>query len=223
MLEKNHSSDGFCAVIGGYVVRDPALGPLAGRYVYGDNCADGISSAILVSPRTTDDAPTGLTVSTLSSFGEDSCGHVYATSLSGPVYRLDGDTFTPCSEPTPPSSPPAADTRPPTVRIESRRRQRPLRLGGFRLAMSCDETCGATATGRVRIAGSKHTYVLRRVTRQLAANKRVRLKLRASKRALRALRSAFRRGKRVRVTLAVTGRDAAGNAGSAKRLVLARR
>src|SRR3954452_22755192 len=42
VLEKNHSTDGFCAIIGGYVVRDAALGALAGRYIYGDNCATGI-------------------------------------------------------------------------------------------------------------------------------------------------------------------------------------
>src|SRR3954470_12521475 len=39
VLEKAHSTDGFCAIIGGYVVRDASLGSLAGRYVYGDNCA----------------------------------------------------------------------------------------------------------------------------------------------------------------------------------------
>ena len=95
---------GFCAIIGGYVVRDPALTDLAGRYVYGDNIAAGIRSAKLEAPgRVSGDAPTGLTVDMLSAFGEDSCGHVYATSLRGPVYRLDGDAApTPCPEPGPP-------------------------------------------------------------------------------------------------------------------------
>src|SRR3954471_12978747 len=39
VLEKDHSTDGFCAIIRGYVVRDAALGSLAGRYVYGATCA----------------------------------------------------------------------------------------------------------------------------------------------------------------------------------------
>jgi hypothetical protein len=220
VLERTHSGDGYCAIIGGYVVRDAALGALAGRYLYGDNCQDDLRSAALVSPRTTDDSPTGLAVSGLTSFGEDSCGHVYATSGGGPVYRIDGDAFTPCPEPTPP---PAADTRTPAVRITSPRRPRPLRVHGFRVVMSCDEMCGVTATGRVRIAGSKRVYVLQQVTKQLAANKRMKVRLRASKRALRAFRAAFRRHKRVTATLEVTGRDAAGNAGSAKRRVRARR
>src|SRR3954468_14990820 len=75
VFEKNHSTDGYCAIIGGYVVRDAALGSLAGRYVYGDNCAPAIRSLTL--PAAGDDAPTGLTVDGLSSFGEDSCGHLY--------------------------------------------------------------------------------------------------------------------------------------------------
>ena len=38
--------------------------------------------------KATGDRSTGLTVSSLSSFGEDARGRVYATSLNGPVYRL---------------------------------------------------------------------------------------------------------------------------------------
>jgi hypothetical protein len=57
----------------------------------------------------------------------------------------------------------------------------------------------------------------------VGANARVKVRLRASHRALRAMRAALRRGRRVTATLSVTGRDAAGNAGSAKRRVRARR
>jgi hypothetical protein len=108
------------------------------------------------------------------------------------------------------------------VRLGSLRRQPALRLHGFRLSVRCDELCGATVTGTVRIKGSKRVYVLARATRQLAANKRVKLTLRASKRAQRAIRSALRRHRRVRATLSVVARDAAGNAGRASRTVRAR-
>jgi glucose/arabinose dehydrogenase len=81
-------SDGFCALIGGYVVRDPALRSLAGRYVYGDNCNPRIYSVRLTPGGGRDDRATGLRVPALSSFGEDGSGRVYATSLNGPVYRL---------------------------------------------------------------------------------------------------------------------------------------
>jgi glucose/arabinose dehydrogenase len=85
VVQKSHSSDGFCAIVGGYVVRDPGLPTLAGRYVYGDNCATGLRSVDLANPAA--DAAVGLTVPALSSFGEDSCGRILVVSLSGPVYR----------------------------------------------------------------------------------------------------------------------------------------
>ena len=36
-----------------------------------------------------DDRELGLDVPSVSSFGEDADGHVYAVSIEGPVYRLD--------------------------------------------------------------------------------------------------------------------------------------
>ncbi len=88
VLEKDHSNDGFCAIVGGYVVRDPALRSLAGRYVYGDNCNPRIFSVRLTPDGGRGNRATELRVPALSSFGEDEAGHVYATSLNGPVYRL---------------------------------------------------------------------------------------------------------------------------------------
>lgn len=80
----------------------------------------------------------------------------------------------------------------------------------------------ATATGIVRIRGSERVYVLAPVMKQLAADRRAKVTLRASARARRAMRSAFRRHQHVTATLAVTGRDAAGNAGVAERTVRAK-
>jgi len=78
--------DGFCSIIGGYVVRDPALGRgWTRRYVYGDYCNPVIRVATLRRPAT---HGTGLRVPGLVSFGEDGRGRVYAVSLNGPVYRI---------------------------------------------------------------------------------------------------------------------------------------
>lgn len=86
-LVPSHNA-GFCALIGGYVVRDGRLGSLTGRYVYGDNCKSEIYSTRLSSSGAKSNHPTGMSVSNLSSFGEDSRGRVYATSLDGGVYRF---------------------------------------------------------------------------------------------------------------------------------------
>jgi glucose/arabinose dehydrogenase len=83
-----YGRDGGCSVTGGYVVRDPSLPALAGRYVYGDFCAGELRSFEPAIPEARDDRSLDLEVPALSSFGEDNEGHIYATSLEGPVYRL---------------------------------------------------------------------------------------------------------------------------------------
>jgi glucose/arabinose dehydrogenase len=77
-----------CALIGGYVVRDPSLRPLLGRYVYGDFCIGKLRSLIPGLGSARKDRPLGVRVEMLSSFGEGANGALYATSLRGPVYRL---------------------------------------------------------------------------------------------------------------------------------------
>jgi glucose/arabinose dehydrogenase len=83
-------SDGNCAIIGGYVVRDRSLPGLYGRYVYGDLCNTQIMSVRLSPGRATGNRPTGAAVDRMSSFGQDSRGRIYAVSLDGPIYRLAG-------------------------------------------------------------------------------------------------------------------------------------
>ena len=77
-----------CSIVGGYVVRQEGH-PLAGRYLYGDFCAGGLSSAVLAADGASDIRSEGV-VPALSSFGEDAAGRVYAASLGGPVFRLTG-------------------------------------------------------------------------------------------------------------------------------------
>ncbi len=88
VIQKSHS-DGWCSITGGYVVRDPQLPALRGRYVYGDFCMGRLRAAKLSAGRATGDKQLALRkVSNLSSFGEDTSGRVYVASLDGPVYRL---------------------------------------------------------------------------------------------------------------------------------------
>jgi glucose/arabinose dehydrogenase len=87
VLVKPHS-DGYCAIIGGYVVRDRSVPGLYGRYVYGDLCKAGIRSVKLSPGHAGGDRATGLSATQMASFGQDTRGRVYAVSLAGPVYRL---------------------------------------------------------------------------------------------------------------------------------------
>jgi hypothetical protein len=87
VLVTTHSA-GNCAIIGGYVVRDRRVPKLYGRYLYGDNCNPVIHSVALRKGHPRGNHATGLRVSALSSFGQDTAGHVYLTSLNGAVYRL---------------------------------------------------------------------------------------------------------------------------------------
>jgi glucose/arabinose dehydrogenase len=75
-----------CSITGGFVYRGNAVPALRGRYVYGDYCsgriwtldAGGGQPHLLDLPR----------VQQLSSFGEDSNGELYVTSLDGRVLRF---------------------------------------------------------------------------------------------------------------------------------------
>ncbi len=87
VLTLSHS-DGYCAIIGGYVVRDQSLPSLFGRYLFGDYCRAKIESVKLSRKAATGLRATGLEVPALSSFGQDARGHIYVASLQGAVYRL---------------------------------------------------------------------------------------------------------------------------------------
>jgi len=82
-------SDAWCSITGGYVVRDPSVPALRGKYVYGDYCGGRVWSATLSPGKAKGDRRMNLpNVGSISSFGEDTAGHVYVVSLNGPVYRL---------------------------------------------------------------------------------------------------------------------------------------
>ncbi len=115
----DYSNPPGCAVIGGYVARGPGLGDLYGRYVYGDLCFGEIRSFAPAAPLVTDRGE-GLRVENLNSFGQDSCGRLYAISGDGPVYRIKGPEAAPC-----PTSSPATPLAASSVGIRALRRKVP--------------------------------------------------------------------------------------------------
>jgi hypothetical protein len=111
------------AVVGGYVARGAGMGDLYGRYLYGDYCNGAVRSFSPSAPFGTDRSE-GLRIPRLDSFGEDSCGRLYAVSGKGPVYRLEGSTSA-CAEAKPaPRYTPAPVASYVAIRAVSRRVKR---------------------------------------------------------------------------------------------------
>ena len=82
-----YGRDAGGTVIGGYVYRGLSLPELQGAYVFGDYFEPALR-ALVPAGRGFKEVPLGLEVPSLSAFGEDSSGELYALSLSGGVYRL---------------------------------------------------------------------------------------------------------------------------------------
>jgi Glucose / Sorbosone dehydrogenase len=89
VITHTHES-GFCSIIGGYVVRDPGVPRLTGRYVYSDLCDSRIRVITLREGRLPHGRPLALSpkIEQVSSFGEDARGRIYVTSILGAVYRI---------------------------------------------------------------------------------------------------------------------------------------
>ena len=106
-----------CAIMGGYVVRDPDLGDLFGRYLFSDLCGGDLRSIDPTVPPPFDGHRSeGLNVQVPVSFGEDACGRLYVVAQgAGRVFRIEGASGGTCPAPVPPS--PAADLDPPQTEL----------------------------------------------------------------------------------------------------------
>ncbi|MDQ3572553.1 MAG: PQQ-dependent sugar dehydrogenase [Actinomycetota bacterium] len=78
--------DPTCAVTGGYVVRDPDLPELDGRYVYADFCQALLRSFEPLEAQ--DERSLGVVFERIASFAEDNAGHIYTLSLNGEIAKL---------------------------------------------------------------------------------------------------------------------------------------
>jgi glucose/arabinose dehydrogenase len=88
-VEYSHSSNGRCAVTGGYVYRGSRIPSLVGYYVYGDYCSGEIWAV-----RANDPTKRVRLVGTgsgrrISSFGEDANGELFVVDLNGSVLRIE--------------------------------------------------------------------------------------------------------------------------------------
>jgi glucose/arabinose dehydrogenase len=76
------------AVMGGYVIRDPRLPQLKGRYLFGDFC-DAWLAIGRIHRRHPTWAKTGIVTYAPTTFGEDTAHRLYVAASSGELYRID--------------------------------------------------------------------------------------------------------------------------------------
>jgi glucose/arabinose dehydrogenase len=200
LLEQSHDAN-WVAITGGYVVRDPGLPTLAGRYLYGDLSRTPLRSVL---PSGAGDRDEPLTVPSLVSFGEDGCGRLHAVSLDGPVYRIQDGAASPCAGPG--SAPPAADRTAPRLSVSLAGLRTAARRRQLRVKLRCSERCRATIGTRLRRVKRLGTR-----RRTLTANARGLVRVKMTRRTARGLQRALRRRGSVRVVVTVRARDAAGN------------
>jgi hypothetical protein len=166
--------DGGAALIGGYVARDPGLGDTGGRYLYGDYFVGDVRSFVPppASPALTDRYE-GVHVDRLTSFGEDSCGRLYAVSELGPVYRLQGAAPTRCGAGPPPPvlAPSHVGVRAATRKVKRNRRG---------LISAWVSPCNGRRSGQVTLWRGRRNLGTRRIDRVCSARFRPRIGRRSS-------------------------------------------
>jgi hypothetical protein len=173
-----------CSIIGGYVVRDPDVPSLDGRYLYGDFCTGDVRSIDLsaADPGATDRAEPGLTVPLRSmfSFGEDSRGRVYVMSGDGTVFYIveSAETGVPGGAPQAAAPAPVAGARPLVRLREVRRRGRVVAL------IARVSPCTGNDGRRLLLRRGGRRYAAKRLNRRCVARFRVRSKRRETFRAV---------------------------------------
>ena len=221
VFEYPNPSDSPAAVTGGYVVRDPGLSELYGRYVYADTYQPDVRSLLLGVPDAADDRYEGLAVSSVGSFGEDSCGRVYVASLTGSVERIVDGTPTDCTQPPPQEPPPGPPSDPvhdagPELTIQAKspqRLKRGRRVSAF--AVTGEPASASVAADVVVGKAHKTLFELPAETALLTPGTPMRLQWRFEPRQAARVRALLSSPARVGVDLTGVATDAAGNRGSA--------
>jgi glucose/arabinose dehydrogenase len=76
-----------CSITGGYVYRG-SNASLRGRYIYGDYCSGTIWTFKIAGGKASGLDREGFQIDSVSSFGQDNAGELYAVSHEGTIYRL---------------------------------------------------------------------------------------------------------------------------------------
>jgi hypothetical protein len=201
--------------------------------MYGDLSNPHLRVVRLAQPSALGDADLGPQVPTLSTFGQDASGRLYAADWAdGFVYRLgsDGNATTNPACPAAPGGPGggsgsggggsgSADKTAPVITLRLARRVRILRRRAISVKVSVNERSTVTGTATVNVGHAARVLRFKRVTRTLAARRQVTVKLRPSKRTLALLRRALRRKRSFLARVTFSARDAADNVRTKRRSV----
>ena len=181
---------------GGYVVRDPGLPSLFGRYVYADTY-EGVVQLLRAQPaRRHRRRPAGLPQrDLLVSFAEDACGHLYVISLNGTLDRVAGRRARPL-RPAPRSLAAARHRRPPARAEHPAVRDRTSPR--VRIALARKGRVGLRATPRISLTATEACRVTVNARVGKVKFKRVRTPLRGGRRTIVRLRPSRKGGQRLR-------------------------
>jgi glucose/arabinose dehydrogenase len=208
--------DGTAAIAGGYVIRDPSLPSLAGRYVYADtsDALGGELHTIDLRAGSPSDRGLGLTASQVLSFGQDACGHIYvAAAGNGTVYRLD------------PVLGPLQCKLAPELALTSKGIRRLLKTGIASGSATCDEDCDLMASAsitirrpaRPRSAGKKKPKPIRlgTIATRLQLGVSTELAYRLTRKQRRRVARAAKEGRKIKLRIAGTATGGGGGTDSA--------
>ncbi|MDP9228948.1 MAG: hypothetical protein M3M99_07805, partial [Actinomycetota bacterium] len=194
---------------------------LLGRYVYADSfgALSGIFSAQLFAAGSSGNAATGLTASTIVSFGEDACGHVYVASLAtNTVSRIEPSGGSPACMPQRGAEFAGPGQRgSPDLSVDISGSRRAAARGELAVLVGCDAAC--TVVGRGEIRGRGANIRLRKDSAAATAGAMTKLRLDLSAGGASQLRRALRQGGRATAILDLQATDAAGNQSSAARRI----
>jgi len=198
------------AINGGFVIRDPALPTLAGRYIYTDSSGalGGELRTITLGPGfAANDAGTGIVAAGTVSFGQDACGHIYVAQIGGPVSRLQPTTGAfPCK-------------LAPVLKVKTKSAKRAAKKGAIVLKVECDEDCDAVGDGFIRVQGAKKKLKADADSSRVQIGDTVKLKLDLSKGQTRRLRKALAAGRRAKAKIEVSATGGGGGTDTVKRKV----
>ncbi|HKH64008.1 MAG TPA: PQQ-dependent sugar dehydrogenase [Solirubrobacterales bacterium] len=174
VFEYDNPEPGCAAIIGGYVARDPGFGEAFGRYLYGDNCVGDVRSLSPTAPFATDRYE-GVHVDGLDSFGEDSCGRLYAVSRAGPLFRLLGSSTTTCGDSDTTTIPTLAASH-----IDVRAATRKVKRNRRAFISAWVSPCNGRRSGQVTLWRGRRNLGTRRLDQVCSARFRPRIGRRSS-------------------------------------------